>query len=85
LSSQAFVPSGCFTSVIFPKGFPSVALSPLALLSLFWTPLGRYHLRLHQCSARFLHPLHTLICQRHMTAHHKIFPHEKVVRNYTWP
>jgi hypothetical protein len=30
-----------------------------------------------QCSANFFHPRHTLIYQRHMTAHHKILPHEK--------
>jgi hypothetical protein len=32
---------------------------------------------LDKCSANFLHPRHTLICQRHMTAHHTILPTEK--------
>lgn len=30
------------------------------------------------------HPRHTLICQGHMTAHHKISPHETEVRKCTW-
>jgi hypothetical protein len=34
-----------------------------------------------QCSATFSHPWHTIICQRYMTAHHKILCDEKWVRN----
>jgi hypothetical protein len=37
----------------------------------------RQRFALEQCSATFFHPRHTLICQRHMTAHHKMSPHEK--------
>jgi hypothetical protein len=38
-----------------------------------------------RCSANFFQTRHTLICQRHMPAHQKVSPHEKGVRNYTWP
>jgi hypothetical protein len=34
---------------------------------------------------KLFHSRHTLICQKHMTAHHKISHHENGVRNYTWP
>jgi hypothetical protein len=30
----------------------------------------------------YIHSRHTLTCQRHITAHHKIPPHEEGVRNY---
>jgi hypothetical protein len=40
---------------------------------------------LHQCSTTFLHPQNTLICQRHLTTHHKMSPHKNGVRKCTWP
>jgi hypothetical protein len=42
-------------------------------------------LSLDQCSAKFVHPRRTLICQRQVTAHRKTSPREKEVQNYTWP